>query len=337
MAQAVWTGTEFIVWGKLPGVCSSTTCPGSAGARYNPATDRWAPISNTVPASLTPSRMSVPTVWTGKEMLIWSGACTDVLCAGGGAYDPATDTWREMKTLNAPEAREAYAAVWTGSRMLIWGGQTFDRAHPPPVHRNVGDGGAYDPQTDSWTSITTQGAPSPRIGAHTAWTGTRMLVWGGIFTQAPNFEVHPLADGATYDPATDTWTPMHAGGPAGTGPAVSVWTGTELVVWEGQTAAAYDPQADTWRPLATENAPDPPASGPAVWTGTEVLIWGGPPAYGPGGRYNPATNTWGAMTRAGQPSPRTTPVSVWTGSEMLVWGGAQTAKIILGDGGRFTP
>lgn len=43
-----------------------------------------------------------------------------------------------------------------------------------------------------------------------AWTGTEMLVWGGAGCQGacsgPGIRAH--ADGAAYDPTTDTWRPL---------------------------------------------------------------------------------------------------------------------------------
>jgi hypothetical protein len=54
--------------------------------------------------------------------------------------------------------------------MLIWGG--VDGGYP-----NIG--GRYNPTTNTWTDITTSGAPSAR-NYHTAvWTGGPMLIWGG--------------------------------------------------------------------------------------------------------------------------------------------------------------
>ncbi len=41
-------------------------------------------------------------------------------------------------------------------------------------------GGLYDPATDSWQATADAGDVAPR-GGHTAvWTGSEMIVWGGI-------------------------------------------------------------------------------------------------------------------------------------------------------------
>jgi len=40
----------------------------------------------------------------------------------GARYDPKTDTWAALSTLNAPPPRVNHTAVWTGQGMLIFGG-----------------------------------------------------------------------------------------------------------------------------------------------------------------------------------------------------------------------
>jgi N-acetylneuraminic acid mutarotase len=39
-----------------------------------------------------------------------------------GRYDPATDSWRQITTAGAHEARLGHSAVWTGDSMIVWGG-----------------------------------------------------------------------------------------------------------------------------------------------------------------------------------------------------------------------
>jgi hypothetical protein len=52
--------------------------------------------------------------------------------------------------------------------MVVWGGDGYDQT-----------GARYDPLQDTWTSTSTVGAPTPRIGHRAVWTGSLMLVWGG--------------------------------------------------------------------------------------------------------------------------------------------------------------
>ena len=56
--------------------------------------------------------------------------------------------------------------------MIIWGGgDDYDYMQ---------DGGLYDPLSNSWTPTTTTGAPAARGYHQAVWTGSQMMVWGGI-------------------------------------------------------------------------------------------------------------------------------------------------------------
>ena len=119
----------------------------------------------------------------------------------------------------APMAATGQSAVWSGVEMIVWGG--FDGSR----YLNVGS--RYNPIHDSWTTISQEGAPSPRQFHNAVWTGTRMLVWGGD-NGATQF-----SDGAMYDPFHDRWEPMAGGAPSARTMAQAVWTGQKMVVWGG--------------------------------------------------------------------------------------------------------
>ena len=60
--------------------------------------------------------------------------------------------------------------------------------------------------------------------------------------------------------------------------AAAAWTGSELLLFGGETAAnallAYDPKRNRWSSLP--NAPLRERTAPAaVWTGRELIVWGG--------------------------------------------------------------
>ena len=74
--EAVWTGTEMIVWG---GEVSD-----NSGAAYNPAHDTWRTISIVGAPS---GRTGHTAVWTGSEMIVWGGDDT-ALTNTGGRYAP---------------------------------------------------------------------------------------------------------------------------------------------------------------------------------------------------------------------------------------------------------
>ena len=48
-------------------------------------------------------------VWTGSEMVVWSGVGGDIVNSGG-RYDPATDSWKPTTLVGAPVGRENVAS-----------------------------------------------------------------------------------------------------------------------------------------------------------------------------------------------------------------------------------
>jgi N-acetylneuraminic acid mutarotase len=327
---AVWTGTEMIIWG---GVLGATTQATNSGARYNPATNTWTPISTT---NAPEARSRHTAVWAGSRMIVWAGrngSGNDVNT--GGVYDPGTDTWTATTTANAPAGRELHSAVWTGSEMIVWGG--YDTVNV------FNTGGRYNPQSNSWQPTTTTGAPSARFAHSSVWTGTRMIVWAGA-----DFSSY-FNNGALYDPVANSWTPLTiTGAPTPRDVAVAVWSGSEMIVWGGfdgnnrlRSGGRYNPQTNSWQSVSIANAPASTIGMPAVWTGSEMIVWGGQDQNGgdvnSGARYNPQTNSWAPVTNPQNGGPRNEHPAVWTGSEMIVWGSYTLNATVTNTGGRYFP
>ena len=171
---AVWNGTEMIVWGGAFIGTDRVRVFHNTGGRYDPVTDTW---TATTLAGAPIGRWQHTAVWTGSEMIVWSGvtSCDDVchVTNTGGRYDPATDTWTATSLAGASSVRRLPTAVWTGQEMLVWGGEGRGSFFP------VNTGGRYDPVTDTWTATSLDGAPSGRCKHTAVWTGTEMIVLGG--------------------------------------------------------------------------------------------------------------------------------------------------------------
>src|SRR5678816_2052099 len=60
------------------------------------------------------------------------------------------------------------------------------------------------PGAGTWQSMSTDGAPAPRVSHTAVWTGDEMIVWGGINPQEGNRYI----DGGRYRPSLDAWTSM---------------------------------------------------------------------------------------------------------------------------------
>src|SRR4029077_9060222 len=231
---AVWTGTEMIIWGGDSN---------NIGGRYNPTTNSWIPTGKTP----TPRRDHVA-VWTGSEMIVWGGfgfsASTGGFLNTGGKYDPSTDNWAPTTTIQAPTGREFPTAVWTGNEMIVWGGFSFDSSG----EHYWNTGGRYNPSTDRWLPTSTTNAPDGRE-AHTAvWTGSAMIVWGGLDV-LPNGLPQDLNTGGVYNPGTDSWTATStAHAPSARDSHAAVWTGSEMIIWGSTDASGgrYNPDTNIW-------------------------------------------------------------------------------------------
>ncbi len=255
-------------------------------------------------------------------------------CAPQGDELGGQGTWQSMSTVGAPAPRVGHTALWTGAEMVVWGG-----IHPQDGTRH-GDGARYQPASDSWIAMSTDGAPSARVGHRAVTYAGEVLVWGGVAEGPSGVDV--TATGGRYDLMTDSWTPIAtAGAPAARTAHLSVWTGSEMIVWGGADlgggamigGALYDPATDTWRPMSTVGAPAPASGFAAVWTGSEMIVWGldvqqGVPA---GARYSPASDSWGSMDEEGAPT-LSFPCALWTGFELIVWGSE-----VEGIGARYNP
>jgi hypothetical protein len=226
----VWTGQRFVIWGGWNG----TTAFGD-GSQYDPTTDSWAPVSMT---GAPTARSSHVAVWTGKEIIVWGGSGTDRhVLSTGARYDPSSDAWNPISDAGAPSPRMAPTAVWTGTKMLVWGGFEVVTSNGTPTFVAFGDGGAYDPATDTWSPLAETGAPEARFWHTAAWTGTRMVIWGGTRVDGTK-----LASGGLYDPATGTWQATAVCGAAAADTNVpGVWTGKELLLLGSAAAGAYTP------------------------------------------------------------------------------------------------
>ena len=77
--------------------------------------------------------------------------------------------------------------------MIVWGGSGDSGIS--------NTGGRYNPSTDSWTATSTTNAPDARYYHTAIWSGSEMIVWGGV-ANGSNF----LNTGGRYNPSTDSWT-----------------------------------------------------------------------------------------------------------------------------------
>jgi hypothetical protein len=190
--------------------------------------------------------------------------------------------------------------------------------------------------------------------------------------------VKTIAEGSEATSATLTrkpstspegWTEMSSSPLSPRSKPITVWTGTEMLVWRGEGAfsdvcigtggglpvcgepsrsdgALYNPATNRWRRLPAGPMPDAKGSdvyGPSVrgvWTGRELVVWG--TEEGVGATYDPKADRWRRI--AASPLSRRVGFSMtWTGREVIVFGGVTgnaqdpQSAVELGDGAAYDP
>ena len=240
---------------------------------------------------------------------------------------PATmANWQDVETgwtrlADLPTPLQGSVRVWADGSLIVWGGNEGDGAG------QSSQGWRLDRVDGSWRTIASSPL-SPRSWAAAAWTGSELLIWGGA--SGPDPMSDPLADGAAYDPATDTWRSLAPAPLTARSPLTSVWTGSRWLIWgEGPSrtsasamdGAAYDPATDTWTSIPT--APLRINDGHAVWTGTEMVVFGAEllggnhaqTEFAVGEAFDPASGTWRELPPS-HLDPQATDIT-WDGQQVI--------------------
>jgi hypothetical protein len=269
--------------------------------------------------------------------------CTES-CAWGAYSSCATKAGWKPLSASVLSGRVDAVSVWTGSAMLVFGGADGSE--------KKSDGAIYTLTTDAWKKMAA--APSTfakgRTRSTAVWTGSAMIVWGGITGDG-----FYSGEGASYDPVADTWKPISASPLSPRAGMRSVWASStkQMIVWGGDSGgpssegAAYDPATDTWTSL-----PAAPIAGRTahsmVWTGDAdhaVLVWGGGggsiDGFKDGARYDVVTKAW---TKLPDPpagiDPRYDFGYAFDGTQLLFfggYGGTDLATLAKATGARVTP
>jgi N-acetylneuraminic acid mutarotase len=233
-ARAVWTGKRLVVWGGASAAAGKDPPPLADGAAYDPGSNKWAKLS----AAPLAGRMAPLAGARGEAVLFsWGpGEVKDgqrVPASDSALYDPGPNHWTSAAPAPAPPKQtwcldaSACVGIDTGSRVVF-----------------AGQGLAWDAAANRWTPTAAGLFADPFLeGKAQAWTGSRVLFWGGGTTESPG-DVPPATvtpAGGAYDVAADRWEALPAAPLAPRARAAAVWTGRELIVWGGE--ADYDHRA----------------------------------------------------------------------------------------------
>lgn len=307
-----------------------------SGELPGPTFGSWSPMANA--NTFVASAEDDAADWNGKELFVW-----EAFGGRGWLYNRASDSWRGATEVDGPSSRQKATVVWANNKVLLWGESGCTTSTDK---KSCAPGVMYDAVSDSWATISTQGAPNPAVGHHAVWTGEEMVVWGG---QSGGLTGPFTRAGGVYLPATDSWRPMSAqGAPSERVWASAVWTGASVLIWGGApttTASAdegarYDPKTDQWTPISKTNAPASRWKHAAAWTGTEMFVWGGDgcgSTCNDGAAYNPTTDSWRTISGPQGLGRRIDSLAVWDGASVLLWGGVANGDDAFATGARWNP
>jgi N-acetylneuraminic acid mutarotase len=247
-------------------------------------------------------------------------------------FNPNSNAWQKLTNLPAGllTAKDKPTFLWTGSELLIYGGN------------GANDGYRYNPQSNSWTTMSSANAPSLRNFYISCFTGTDLIIWGG--TDATNGTA--LSTGAKYNLAGNSWSQMTTtNAPQFLFGASGIIDGNSMYVYGGSSGNIYsakmnkyDITGNTW----TQNTPG--GTTVPVRTGANLMssngfiyMFGGTftPQFSitqflnDGYVYNTATNNWSANIGSGVPGfPGG--ANIQKGNKVYSFGG------VAGSGNNFT-
>ncbi len=154
-------------------------------ARYDPASDTWAPTG----AKVTGAHGTATRLPDGRVLVIggvgpnFTLAHIPLMTPEAELYDPATDRWGAAAPLPARRGGHRVALLPDG-RALVIGGDDMGRALQTTQ--------VYDPATDTWRPAATTRHPHQTLTA-TPLPNGRVVIVGTIAAER-------------YDPVADTWT-----------------------------------------------------------------------------------------------------------------------------------
>jgi hypothetical protein len=320
---SAWTGSELILAGFV-----GPDRRWRDGYAYDPVCNRW----TSLPSEGAPTPRNNPLgAWVAERFVVWGGYDSGDALTGlkdGAAYDPELSLWSPVSApgFDIYSSFTAYGfwqrpANWAvaDDRIYLWGGG-----------HDIVTGGIYDVTRNQWLPIPETGAPSARWEHSVVWTGSELIVWGGLGTPeaTPN-------DGGVFNPESRSWRPTSLLNAAARRHGhIGVWTGSRMLIWGGYDlfgrfpvgGALYDPSADTWQPMTNVNEPHSIYQGIRVWTGTELIAMVGPFLYGSsnpleGGIYRPGSDTWLSIDQDLAPDGFYPQHASWDGCRMLLIGG----------------
>ncbi|MBC7936364.1 MAG: hypothetical protein H7Y86_13520 [Rhizobacter sp.] len=170
---SVWLGNsnKWMFWSGNPVTAQID------GRIYDAASNTWTTM--TAPPAFVQAVSAPALVWSGTHVIAYGGALngTDNYSNQAVKYNPSSNTWTDLATLNKPSPRFLHAVKYGGDKLFIWGG--FEK-QLDLTYIKVNSGAYYNLLNDTWNEIPSgTGTPDRRAGSLIEWTGHEMYIWGG--------------------------------------------------------------------------------------------------------------------------------------------------------------
>lgn len=335
--SAIWTGSAMLVWGGEALRRKDEKL--ASGGLYDPADDHWKNIN--IKNAPSP-RSHHTTVWASsyKKMLVWGGIDNENVLGNGGIYSPKKNKWVKIpgKTVTF---KKSQGGEENKSSLDKLADEQAPEAPKPADSEKEEDGDSQDKSEEPLA----EGAPSPRSNHVALWTGSEMIIWGGLGSD----EAGPLGDGARLSLKNKSWTPIsNAGAPSPRYGHSAVWTGSKMIVWGGWNNSAhlddggiYDPKKNSWKPLSQIAAPSARTLHSAVLADHKMIIFGGltdnNEVKDDGAIYDINENKWYKLLLKGNIEGRYLHTAINTGSAIVFWGGQASTNELVKKGGLVIP
>ncbi len=180
----------------------------SSAELYNPATGKW-----TLTGSMSIARAAATaTLLPNGQVLVAGGQTTSSTCAFGIAssaelYNPATGSWTQTGSMNAPRALDTATLLSNGQVLAAGGSNDAD-----PFNHSLASAELYNPATGKWTLTGSLNTARDGHQAVLLASGQVLVADGEDVSSAGTFELNSTE---VYNPATGKWattgTTFHAG------------------------------------------------------------------------------------------------------------------------------
>lgn len=187
--------TRWLVWGGI-----SDGDFRKDGAVWDPEQDAWSPVVD------APTVAVLPALAQGDPQFgpVVVGANGEPPKPYAYGFDPGSWVWWELPEAEGPGIRASGTASFCAAtqEVIVWGGVVWGGDE-----KGASNTGERFSHAEGWRSMSTLGAPTPRIGHSAAVAGTKLVILGATVPE-DNGE---LASGGVYDLLTDSWSPLPAG------------------------------------------------------------------------------------------------------------------------------